>query len=302
MKCQFLHVSDIHYLVDYSKSSCFYAGIFKELTPPEVQIQSLIKHIDFTNIDFILISGDLTENGDFSDYKQLKVLLEEIFKNTPMIVTPGNHDDIKAFKQGWLGIDADDSAYNVLVKESGVNIISLDSSSVNYPNGIISEADCEWLEQAIIASKSEPTILVTHHHLLDSQFSMPRAYYTEKFVRLIGDSNIIAIFNGHTHHFYSGEFAGKPYYTADSVSFSTELYCDNNVYFVQRSGLTFCSLENGKLTAKRISGTKTTKRFGVFIGQSSINAGHLKKRFISTEQNEKIVLKEQKDFLKPKKR
>lgn len=92
---------------------------------------------------------------------------------------------------------------------------------------------------------------------------MPRAYYGEKLVQLISKSSIIAIFNGHTHHFYSGEFGGKPYFTADSVSFSTE-YIDNQLYFVQRSGLTLFSLENGKITWKRIGGKKITKELGIY--------------------------------------
>lgn len=265
MKRNFLHLSDIHYLIDYSKCNSFYAEIFKESTPAVEQIRSLVKDMDFSDIDFVLISGDLTENGDVNDYKRLKTLLEEVFDNTPMIVTLGNHDNIREFKKGWLGSDdINDNAYNVLVNEAGINIISLDSSSETYPDGIIREADCDWLEQTLLVSKNEPTILLTHHHLLDNQFSMPRAQYTEKLIQLISNSSIIAIFNGHTHHFYSGEFAGKPYFTADSVSFSTEYVCDNQIYFVQRPGLTLFCLEDGKIAPKRIGGIKITKYFGIF--------------------------------------
>lgn len=264
MKRSFLHLSDIHYLIDYTKCNSFYAEIFKELTPPVEQIQNLVKEVDFSDIDFILISGDLTENGEAKDYKHLKKLLLEIFGEIPIIVTLGNHDNIKEFKKGWLNsAHINDSAYNVLVNEAGINIISLDSSSANYPDGMITEADCDWLEQVLLVLKREPTILLTHHHLLDNQFSMPRAYYGEKLVQLISKSSIIAIFNGHTHHFYSGEFGGKPYFTADSVSFSTE-YIDNQLYFVQRSGLTLFSLENGKITWKRIGGKKITKELGIY--------------------------------------
>ncbi|MFY9413201.1 MAG: metallophosphoesterase [Tepidanaerobacteraceae bacterium] len=271
MKRCFLHLSDIHYLIDYTKCNSFYAEIFKELTPPVEQIRSLVKEVNVTDIDFVLISGDLTENGNDEDYKHLKMHLREIFGNIPIIVTLGNHDNIKEFNKGWLGsVGINESSYHVLVNEAGINIISLDSSSEKHPDGMITEADCDWLEEAIQDSKNEPTILLTHHHLLDSQFSMPKAQYPEKFIQLVRDSNIIAVFNGHTHHFYSGEFAGKPYFTADSVSFSAEYVSDNHVYFVQRPGLTFFCLENGKIIPNRIGGIKISKYFGIFKPKEEI--------------------------------
>jgi len=264
MKFKFLHLSDIHYLSDYSKCDSFYARIFKDLTPPVEQIRGLVKDVDLSDIDFVLISGDLTENGDAEDYKQLKVILERIFGDIPMIVTLGNHDNIREFKKGWLGShDTNGSGYNVLVNQAGINIISLDSSSEAYPDGIISEESCDWLEETLLISKNEPTILITHHHLLDNQFSMPKARYTERFVHLIENSNVIAIFNGHTHHFFSGEFAGKPYFTADSVSFSTEYVSENQIYFMQRPGLTSFCLDNGKIVPKRIGGIEVTKYLGI---------------------------------------
>lgn len=266
MKRQFLHLSDIHYLADYSGSGSFYSKIFERLTPPVTQLRNLLKRVDLKNVDLIIISGDLTESGTVTDYEKLKAQLKGIFGNTPIIVTPGNHDNIETLKKGWFGESpADSDSCNILVSEAGINVICLDSSSKEHPDGIITHEDCSWLEKILMVSKGTPTILITHHHLLDNQFSMPRADYPDKFVELIYSSGIIGIFNGHTHHFFRGEFAGKPYYTADSLSFSGESHVDGYTYFVERSGLSVFELEHGKLSVNRIGGKQITKCFGAFI-------------------------------------
>ena len=43
-------------------------------------------------LDLVIISGDLTEDGEIDDYRYLKTWLENALGETTILVTLGNHD------------------------------------------------------------------------------------------------------------------------------------------------------------------------------------------------------------------
>lgn len=220
MTIKFAQISDLHFSNDYKHSAGEYFEIMNKMDNPFIQLKSLFDNVK-KDFDFILLTGDICEYGKISEYQMVKQELSK-YLNCPIYSTSGNHENKMNYLKGFLDKNSDQTIFEDYLCEN-YRVICLDSSNEKYQNGYISEESCELLRQALRKKTGLPTFLITHHHLLDKQFKMPKAIYPEKFEDIIRNSEISGIFNGHTHHLYQGEFAGIPYYTCGSLSFVAEL-------------------------------------------------------------------------------
>lgn len=264
MELNFLHISDPHFLRSYYGKGGVLAPVFANMTPPLKQLSCLMDEC-IKRPDFVLLTGDLCEHGEAADYAALKTALDRIFPGIPVVVTPGNHDNRECFYDGYLGLKPRETPYFDDIMCGGVRVISIDSSSAQHPNGIITSESCMLLEKALQKNKDIPTLLITHHHLIEEQFTMPPAQFPDNFVQLISDSQISAVFNGHTHHFYTGVFAGKPCYTADSISFYGETD-GGGLDFFELPGFTQFVLEDTQLKLRRIRLEAQPRSLGKIVG------------------------------------
>ena len=255
----FLHISDIHFLRKYNEAESGYNSIFNNMTNPIEQIKIAFKKVDKEKLDFIIITGDLVEAGDSEDYKILKENLDNIFKDIPYIVTLGNHDNKSEFYKGWLNEEIKDSPYNTTMEIGDIKIISFDNSEFHNSNGIIDTYRCNWLRSELEKNKDKKIILMLHHHLLKEQFNLPEVSFNNEFIEIIKNSSIIAIFSGHTHHPYKGEFMGIPYFTSGSLSFIG--YDENNgaVRFEENSRVNLCKYDGEKVTVEVVKVTEERK-------------------------------------------
>jgi Icc protein len=101
---------------------------------------------------FIVVSGDLTENGSAASYAVVnEVLIELGGGGTPLLVALGNHDDRAAFRRVVLGEKrADDQGpycYSRLI--DGLRVIVLDSTIPGHPSGSVDAAQQAWLEEEL---------------------------------------------------------------------------------------------------------------------------------------------------------
>lgn len=255
---KFLHLTDIHFLINYPKAETGYKSIFNHMTPPMEQLKKGLSQVQ--DFDAVLISGDLVEKGCKEDYIQLKKHLYDLIGDTPIITTVGNHDIKPAFYEGWLSQSPSDEPYNTCVVIDDTTIISLDNSHKNYPNGIIDIHQCQWLQETLDNCQTKQIILMMHHHLIKEQIEIPSVQYDERFYQIIKQSKIDMIICGHTHHAYEGTFAGKPYFTADNLSFSGEGTPYGYVRFEERSGFNYCELIDNQIKVINIP-IETTQRF-----------------------------------------
>ncbi|MGL4337427.1 MAG: metallophosphoesterase family protein [Turicibacter sp.] len=247
---KFLHLTDIHFLINYPQEKSGYHSLFNTMTFPIEQLTKGLKKVN--DFDAVLITGDLTESGTKADYAQLKSDLVRLLGDTPIVVALGNHDNKLAFYEGFLEQLPSNEPYNTCVTLGNTAIISLDNSNPGYPNGIIDTTQCIWLEKTLAKIESEQIILMFHHHIIKDQFTIDAALYDDSFYQLVANSRIDAILCGHTHHAYAGTFAGKPYFTADNLSFSGEDEPTGIVRFEERSGFNYCVLENNKIEVTTI--------------------------------------------------
>lgn len=242
---RFIHLSDIHYMKNYATQGI--EGLISAKQHPRDTVKKCIQEAIKTGIDFVLITGDLTHEGGISDYCELKELLIELLGDIPYIVLPGNHDRRDAFCKTFFNREYTkklDEVYEI----KGLRIITLDTG--DSVNGLITNEQLNWLTSVLSDSSSMRTLLALHHTLIDGQNGIACANYNEALIRIIQNSDdILGIFCGHTHHNYNSKFAGKLYFTADSISFSmTEN--EDVLQFEDHAAYNLVTLQNGVLSAQ----------------------------------------------------
>ena len=257
---RFLHLSDLHYSETYEKGNICFTRMMKKMTSPLEQIKRVFDNRE-KDYDFVAITGDICEYGTEKEYAFIHDWLEKYF-GCPVIGVSGNHEDKEAFRHGFLGLEQLDPLYQEYFF-SELRVICLDSSDEKHNDGLISAESCCLLKKSLL-NKNIPTVILTHHHLIDGQFDMPPAEFSDEFRNVIRESNILAILNGHTHHVHEGLFEGKKCYTAGSFSFVGEvkegkLYC-----YEHACGEEFC-YDDGNLTRIIIEDKSEVREIDSFV-------------------------------------
>ncbi|MBQ1826803.1 MAG: metallophosphoesterase [Erysipelotrichaceae bacterium] len=262
MAVRFLHLSDFHYLRDYEGKGKQYCAIVNAMDDPFSQLRSLLKKVS-EPYDFVIISGDICEFGDTQDYAFFRRRLKRLFHDVPVFITTGNHDLRESFCRGYLKKEPELPLFSDDICD-GIRIIMLDSSDEKHQDGIITDESCGLLEKALKKKTGLPTLLVTHHHLIEEQFSMPAASYPQRLKDIIADSEITAVLTGHTHHPYRSSFCGKPYFTAGSLSFVADESGEGKLRFYQHPSLSVFSIENGAIECETISSDRKDRTLAIW--------------------------------------
>lgn len=242
-----LHLSDIHFRLSYEPNPKGYKGMIAKMDNPLIHLKTALDHAKSKGkIDLLLISGDLTEDGSPEDYAYLKQWLAKEVPKVPLIVTLGNHDIKKNFRTAWLGeANGEELPYNEVYDLEDFYLISFDSSLYEENNGFVSRNQFIWLEYQLNKYKDKPVFLMTHHHLLSNQSSTLELPQSNELLNLINQFSVSALFNGHTHHAYTGDIKGMQYYTASGMSFVGEDEGEGIVRFDQRFGYNLYKVDKG---------------------------------------------------------
>ncbi len=161
---------------------------------PTNDLLAAINEINSNNaIEFILIGGDVTENGDSASLCKAKLLLNQLKK--PYYITFGNHD-VRASKP-------DNRVYKTLFGYDrfsftfkSVHFIGLSTFPIStYGVGHVAEQDIVWLKSELDQQKPQtPLIVTTHYPLLtgdvDNWFEL---------TDLLRKYNVQVVLNGHYH-------------------------------------------------------------------------------------------------------
>ena len=262
-----LHLSDIHYRRDFGKgfrnaNGDGYQNMLSAMQNPTVFLDECLDRVagDRETVDLVVVTGDLTEDGNAEDYRSLKHHIRERIGDVPLVVTLGNHDNKQSFREGWLkeGTDGERTAgscdsrpYHQVEWVDGTAVISFDTSAQGVPDGRLDEERLNWLRTALKEVGNHPAILVTHHHLLCEQGQIPPLPESGRLLELIGDSGIFLILCGHTHHHYAGLAAGRPCHIADSLSFCGDNVGGGKVRFQEKYGYNSYRIEEGMVRMSR---------------------------------------------------
>ena len=153
------------------------------------------------DIDFVIVSGDITESGRTNDFILAKNILEML--KVPYYIIPGNHDT-KWSESGGEDFKKVFGGDKFIFKYNGINFIGLHQGPIlRMADGYFAQEDLRWLKSKIKKiNKSEPIIFITHYPI-DSSVSN---FY--EFLNLVNGKNVKVILVGHGHTNMKLNFSG----------------------------------------------------------------------------------------------
>ena len=120
--------------------------------------------------DVVLITGDLTDNGQSAEYEVLQTLLVRL--PMPVLMIPGNHDrrDVMRTVLGTrLPVPAQSEFLQFVIDDGPVRLIGLDSliPGASASAGALCAARLAFLEDALAFAPERPTVVFVHHPPFD---------------------------------------------------------------------------------------------------------------------------------------
>lgn len=206
-----------------------------------------------TEIDVLLVTGDIADSGHPSQYEEAA---QTLWSPLPMLICPGNHDARDEFGFGLLGKHSHDDPLNRAQLISGALFISVDSSVRGQPYGHLSDHTLAWMEAQIDAQPPTTPVFVSFHHP-PVRLRMPfmdhiRMADNEGLEQLVTNHpNIAAMFCGHAHTGAVTTFAGRPLCLAPGVASTLNLPFEGAEVInpTQPPGLAFHTYADGRLVS-----------------------------------------------------
>jgi Icc protein len=194
--------------------------------------EKVIEQVNRENVDVVIISGDLTEDGTPSEYSDFRNLTKK-FKS-PVYFIPGNHDIGNkkiGGKKGEINFNRL-AGYQIYFGKTWFsttvgNVKIIGANSCLMGSGMKKEAEMwKFLEKEMPRKPKLPIVFVTHHPLYEKNIEEKGGEYwnvepAERF-RLIGlfqQSGVVAALSGHLHRPLTNQYNNVLYYTTHPVSF-----------------------------------------------------------------------------------
>jgi 3',5'-cyclic AMP phosphodiesterase CpdA len=245
----FLHLSDLHLVAPGQ----LVAGV-----DPMRQLRSVLARLERLKAApaFIVVSGDLTEDGSAGGYEVVNEVLTELGGgDTPVLLALGNHDDRAMFRRVVLGEErADDQGpycYSRLI--DGLRVIVLDSTIPGEAGGALGAAQLAWLEGELQMPATRGNLIVLHHACRLAgpvhhypQFIVREAAALEALVARHRD-RVVGVLAGHSHQANSAPFGGTLHATAPAVLVQLDFFAGDEYQTVPGAGFNLCQLDDGGL-------------------------------------------------------
>jgi DNA repair exonuclease SbcCD nuclease subunit len=219
MKFRFGILSDPHIAVP--STIHYHPSRFHRVEISIPAIEQVLSHFEAMGVDFVLIPGDLTQDGEPENHQWLGQRLQRC--PFPVYVLPGNHD-IPTLTQSDRTIAAADFPH--YYRYAGyadpsrlyyhqeilpqVHLIALNSNCFDdqeQPIGAIDLEQWHWLEQTLDQCRDRLTLVALHHNVIEhlpgqTQHELGRRYMIQdapKLLNLLQSAGIQLIFTGHLH-------------------------------------------------------------------------------------------------------
>jgi 3',5'-cyclic-AMP phosphodiesterase len=227
---------------------------------PMRPMRSVLARIERLDVSpaFIVVSGDLTENGSAESYEVLNEVLTQLGgqdRPTPVLLALGNHDDRATFRRVVLGEERTDDqgpyCYSQLV--DGLRVIVLDSLIPGQPSGALGAAQLTWLEEELQLPALRGNLIVLHH---PCRLAGPVHHYPAFILRDAAvleamvarhQDRVVGVLAGHTHQANSAPFGGTLHATAPAVLRQLDYFAGEQYTTVPGGGFNLCQLDDGGL-------------------------------------------------------
>ncbi|MBD1907703.1 MULTISPECIES: metallophosphoesterase family protein [Cyanophyceae] len=217
---RFAVVSDLHIALPHTISDHPSRFHLVEVSIPALEI--VLKNLEKLDLDFLLLPGDLTQDGEPDNHAWLaKRLLKLPF---PVFVVPGNHDVLSLVSTGQniglkdfpyyyqqFGYKNPEQLYYTCEILPGVRLIGLNSNQFDDQGkqiGCLDEQQLAWLRQVLAdIDDNELVLVMVHHNVVEhlpeqSQHQLGRRYMLKNaplLLEILRDSGVNLVFTGHLH-------------------------------------------------------------------------------------------------------
>src|SRR5215210_8140141 len=245
----FLHLSDLH----LAPPGQHVVGI-----DPRRQLRSVLARIERLEVApaFIVVSGDLTEDGSAASYEVVNEVLSELGGGgTPVLLALGNHDDRAMFRRVVLGeersVEPGPYCYSQLI--DGLRVIVLDSTIPGHPSGSVDAPQQAWLEGELQLPAPRGNLIVLHH---PCRLAGPVHHYPAFIVREAAaleaivarhQDRVVGVLAGHSHQANSAPFGGTLHATAPAVLCQLDYFSGDQYVPIPGAGFNLCRIEDSHM-------------------------------------------------------
>jgi 3',5'-cyclic AMP phosphodiesterase CpdA len=211
-----LHLSDTHL---YGDDSLHY-GLVDTLAGLD---RVLSRAGELENVDLVVASGDLSNDGSVESYRRLASRLEPwaAARRAKVVYAMGNHDLPDGFEE-VLG------ERERVTEVAGFRVVTVDTTVRGAGYGYVDSDRLRRLRDAVAEPAANGTVLVLHHPPVPPTtglFETLRFVDPEPLLEVCGESDVRLILAGHYHHalITSAGASGIPVVVAPAVANTTDV-------------------------------------------------------------------------------
>jgi 3',5'-cyclic AMP phosphodiesterase CpdA len=264
----FVHLSDLHL---GPPGELVFNGL-----DPVAQARRVLARIGQLDVTpkFIVISGDLSNDGSAASYETLNGLMRGIdTAATPVLLALGNHDDRSTFRRTVIAGDpppgSSGDASVVPTSDirhpasdirlpychsqviAGLRVVVLDSSVAGEEYGLLDDGQLAWLDEQLRLSAPLGSLVVLHHccRLASSSFDVGAfgLRNAAAFEAVVARHPVLGVLAGHSHQANAAPFAGTVHITAPATLCQLDFFAGPTYQMVPGAGFNLCQIEDGRL-------------------------------------------------------
>lgn len=187
-------------------------------------------------IDAVLVSGDLSDDGSAESYERFKVLMAPL--DLPLMVIPGNHDAREPMREAFSDQFPKAGQLDWIRQVGDLTMIGLDTLIEGAGKGTLSAQSLAFLTNALVKAKDAPVLLALHHppfssgiRFMDNIGLTNKAEFCEIIANYQGKLRVVC---GHIHSMMVVDCAGHIAISAPSPcsTFAYDMRTDAPVGFM----------------------------------------------------------------------
>ena len=184
-------------------------------------LETALSHFISLDLDFLLLPGDLTQDGEIINHQWLSTRLAKL--PFPVYVIPGNHD-VPSIEKTKIAIALEDfpnyyqqhgyennqQLYYTKEILPGVQLIALNSNNFDSKRkqlGYVDEAQLFWLEETLKTLNNKLVLLTIHHNVIEhfpdqTNHPLGKRYMLKNapiLLEILHKYRVKLIFTGHLH-------------------------------------------------------------------------------------------------------
>ncbi len=138
-------------------------GLVADRVDPGPALEQAVATIGRFDVDLVVGTGDLVNDGRAEQYDRLEALLAPL--RAPFLPLPGNHDDRSELRRRWPALPdgAPEVPIDHVVDDLDVRLVLLDTTIPGRHDGAFRAEQSEWLDAVLSAAPDRPTLIFQHH-------------------------------------------------------------------------------------------------------------------------------------------